>query len=699
MPSDELDILLDFSECNKHLLERLIRKNKKMKCSRLIHPELRRFALTLQYYSPSAYKYVRKKLDYCLPHARTLSKWYQSVHCEPGINSESMSLIQKQIKRSSYALIGALMFDEMSIRHDQHDVASETYGAVDLGRGVQGKNAVATEVLVFLVVCVNANWKVPIAYYFTHCLSAEAKANLINQCLIALHNINFQIVSVTCDGTHTNFSALEKLGCYFKLPNFKTYFFHPLSRKQPVFVYLDASHMLKLIRNNFAKIKNIIDDERRYISWSYLKKLNKLQTEETFTACNKVSLKHIDFAKQKMKVKLAAQLLSKSVSDALLFCKDDLKDPDFEKCDATAKFIKTFNDLFDIFNSHSIREYGYRKPINSENYEDINKVLNDTATYMKKLLEYVKDNRLRQVITGDKKAGFIGFLANIRSLQRSYKYLCVEKKLLSYIPTYKFSQDHLEMYFSVIRSRGGCNNNPDAVQFRSAFKKTLTHVELSVLNTGNCTPIDDIEILHVSSRRPALKVLDTPTSCWTKIIPIQEDHDYTENIITPLTPFSMNVIVYMAGFTVRKIQKKLGCIDCLKALITQPRKEEEAYHALIRRKSRGFLMYPSADVVNICRICEKALRTTFTNNNNILKPGMHSKLQNEIIAEFVGTNILHDLHGHTTNQHPLQRHRYFIIKVIVQTYLKARICHLLRLQNMKPSERQFYNKLIIFKGF
>lgn len=44
-----------------------------------------------------------------------------------------------------------------------------------------------------------------------HGLSAEKKANLINQCLISLHEINFKIISLTFDGTATNFTAFKTL--------------------------------------------------------------------------------------------------------------------------------------------------------------------------------------------------------------------------------------------------------------------------------------------------------------------------------------------------------------------------------------------------------------------------------------------------------------------------------------------------------
>ena len=41
---------------------------------------------------------------------------------------------------------------------------------------------------------------------------------------------------------------------------------------------------------------------------------------------------------------------------------------------------------------------------------------------------------------------------------------------MKYILTYKFSQDHLELFFGAIRSSGGFNINPTAQQFTAACK-------------------------------------------------------------------------------------------------------------------------------------------------------------------------------------------------------------------------------------
>lgn len=68
--------------------------------------------------------------------------------------------------------------------------------------------------------------------------------------------------------------------------------------------------------------------------------------------------------------------------------------------------------------------------------------------------------------------GVIGLLVCLNSME----YLCntriVETKSMSYLTMFKFSQDHIELFFGKIRSLGGFNNNPNARQFKSAYKKS-----------------------------------------------------------------------------------------------------------------------------------------------------------------------------------------------------------------------------------
>lgn len=79
------------------LYERLIQQKSNVvpKC---YSPNLRCFALTLQYYSPRAYEYVREEFGNCLPHPKTLSSWYRTVDGEPDISLEGLESATERIQ-------------------------------------------------------------------------------------------------------------------------------------------------------------------------------------------------------------------------------------------------------------------------------------------------------------------------------------------------------------------------------------------------------------------------------------------------------------------------------------------------------------------------------------------------------------------------------------------------------------------------
>ena len=51
-----------------------------------------------------------------------------------------------------------------------------------------------------------------------------------------------------------------------------------------------------------------MDSEGRRIKWEHISKLQQIQAEEGLNFANKLGTAHIDSQKQKMKVKLAAQV-------------------------------------------------------------------------------------------------------------------------------------------------------------------------------------------------------------------------------------------------------------------------------------------------------------------------------------------------------------------------------------------------------
>ena len=65
-----------------------------------------------------------------------------------------------------------------------------------------------------------------------------------------------------------------------------------------------------------------------------------------------------------------------------------------------------------------------------------------------------------------------GWLINIKSMTKLYDSI-VKTDEMMFICTYKLGQDPLETFFSSIRMKLGCGNNPTSIQFRAAFESLL----------------------------------------------------------------------------------------------------------------------------------------------------------------------------------------------------------------------------------
>lgn len=284
------------------LIKRQLKKSKSGKLSRAKYsPELRCFALTLNFYSPKAYKYVRKTFGTCLPAPRTLTKWYSNIDGRPGFTKEALAALKYKADANPHSKIYCtLVFDEMKIKTQSHDNPSgdRRFGYIDYGLDLITDNTdEATDVLVFLLVGINTPWKVPIGYFLVKGTSAKLKAQLVTKAFELVHETGIEIKALTCDGAKANLAMATELGCCLVANKLQTIILDPTTG-QRVYFFLDPSHMLKLIRNTFCDYKCFYDDNGNKIQWLYVEALHKIQEEELFYMANKLKANHIYYKKR-----------------------------------------------------------------------------------------------------------------------------------------------------------------------------------------------------------------------------------------------------------------------------------------------------------------------------------------------------------------------------------------------------------------
>ena len=160
------------------------------------------------------------------------------------------------------------------------------------------------------------------------------------------------------------------------------------------------------------------------------------------------------------------------------------------------------------------------------------------------------------------------------------------KSPFRYLLTYKYSQDHLELLFSCIRSRDGWNNNPNSLQLKYALRKMLLRNAVTASKNANCTDFNDKNtttiILIFHARKHSSPLID-----------MSIDKEVEKNNFTPEirmmvghldqrshTEFISNVLFYIGGSIVSKLVKLLTCPACRNSLVSScPASPAKSDHA------------------------------------------------------------------------------------------------------------------------
>ncbi|EZA50769.1 THAP domain-containing protein [Ooceraea biroi] len=468
------------------------------------------------------------------------------------------------------------MMDEMAIRKQLKWNHSEKkfVGYVDCGTVIREPDAMplAKEALVYLLTGINERWKIPVAYFYVNSVTSQERAEITLQVLNFIVPSGVNVIALTFDGLSANIKMCTEFNA--DVYNSRRYFRHP-SQDHDVVIFLDAAHMLKLIRTAWAIKRVLYDGNGNPIKWEFIENLVRLQENGYFHLANKINNKHLQWQTNKMSVKLAAQTLSQSCATALKLLMEE-GHPYFLECATTVKFLEIVNNAFDCLNSRSMFSHGFKRPLKPDTAFDMFKFCTEAIQYFSDL----KIHPNAKPITESKsKTGFLGFIIDLKNLKKIYQDY-VETGYLKYILSYKFSQDHLEIFFSVIRAMGGYNNNPNCVQFSSAYKCLLHYNEVKSSAAANCLPLDNTRLLTISSK------------------PIKKHCDYLkeeeiENVMIDdiLLHFDVNSTIHHAvlnisGFVERRVLQQLSCNTCIQLLNSC----KEATSHFIDLKSRKFAL-------------------------------------------------------------------------------------------------------------
>lgn len=460
---------------------------------------IRRFAFTLNFYSPKGYDYVREIFNRHLPAARTLRTWYSSINGSPGFTDESFDALKERAKiekENGKQLSVCLMFDAMYIRqHSQWDRATKKYLGHNMTRNKSNNSCLplATQALVFMVCGIQNDFKLPIGYFLNNGAKSDEIADMNTEIMYRLSQIGVQLVSITYDGAAENVAAAKRLGATLENP----FILNRFDNDNKVYLILDPPHMIKLARNCLGNNGVLYDGNGGEINWQYICNLANLQNSENINLGNKITKSHIDFKDNKMNVRLAVQTLSNSTAFSIEYLETHMKNPNFSNSGPTREYIQVFNNLFDIMNSkpkHCNDEY--KRPFSTETEQ----VFMNYFDYAKKIIKgysIMDGNNKKLVLNSRSFTPFYGFVQNMESFKGIY-YDNFKDRNSNKFYTFAASQDHAESFFGCIRRMNGCNDNPSEQQFIAAYKKLLFHNEVTTSLKSNV--LNDVtKILTVSS--------------------------------------------------------------------------------------------------------------------------------------------------------------------------------------------------------
>lgn len=491
---------------------------------------VRQLCLSIHYHSPRAYEFFRKSFNKNLPHSSTIAAWYRNsnISAEPGLNDDTLQRLkminQDNCHKGGKPLVCAILFDEMYIRRQIHwcQQSQKYFGYVTYP--VQDKIELKTSThppiakmaLVFMLRGVNQHFEFPLSYYFIDSLKSDQRVELLTDVIEKVTSCGIRVSNLTFDGYSSNFKMCKMLGADLNVDSntFKHYFINPADNDKYVYILPDPCHMEKLARNTLANKGVIYNAKNEKIEWKYFVELERLRREEDLKT-HKLSKKHIQWKRTIMNVRYAVETFSTKVADSMEFLmKNGYKY--FADAKATIEFVRRMDILFDILNSKNRPNQSiFKRPLNSDNKRVVFDFFNECTDYFKTLKIRITSKKMVRLVESKNQTSFKGFIICMASICSMYEELVEEDKLTESISVYSINQDHLEMFFGKIRSLNGHNDNPNVVQFRSAFRKLLCNTKIMAPENSNCQQFERFEnnspftnIYFVSSRRSKLNVLE-----------------------------------------------------------------------------------------------------------------------------------------------------------------------------------------------
>lgn len=411
------------------------------------------------------------------------------------------------------------------------------------------------------------------------------------------------------------------------------------------------------------------------IQWCFFKALVDYGRQNDFNLTHKMNGRHIDFKNKKMNVRLAVQTLSNSTANSLQFLMEH-QIPGFEKAGPTIKFARHFDSLFNIMNTHKIdnnQGNQFKNAINPLNQHEIISYLIEVRKYILGLkVRSQKSKKWIPVVSSRIKTGFRGFIMNIDSVINMYRELVEEQHCIDMIPTYRLSQDHLEMLFCKIRSFSPFDDNPTVQRFKSSYKKVQMISDFKISTEANIAPITQnmaINLLTISSQHKKTTTVNIGHGehCSEENLEIMErDQNHLIN----------STIAHVAFQIEARLLKPKGCASC-KAIFRGNNDRIQQQYCIGNN-------VPCRDTFQICTATDRAIEILMkTHQEHFIDKIIHLVLHaidfNDIFVNFFDDD--HDID-----------HKHYLVRFIINEYVHIKCTFIAKKKNIAMHQKYVRHK-------
>lgn len=457
------------------------------------HPMMIKWCLYLKSKSSSTYDALRHSGFIHLPSERLLYDYSHVIKPGVGYNTHVMEALATEIQQKNlteeWQQYVGILHDEIRIKedlvYDKH--TGELIGFINLdltGNSIldiehslkDEAPKMAKNVLVIMVRGIASNLKFPLAHFATAGITADQLFTILWEAVEILElDTGLKVLFITSDGASPNrrfirLHANNQNGIVYRSAN------RYADDGRHIYFISDAPHLLKTARNCMSnsysnKKSRQLWKNNKDISWMHIVNLFKDHCSGGLRLCPKLTRNHIDISSYGcMKVSLAAQVLSSTVANALELVYG-------AETSETVCFIRHMNKFFDCLNTRSLYEARNTRnenvaPYTSEDDQRLQYLVSDFLEYFSEWKANIA-NRAGQFSKSEISKMQLSY-QTLQGLEITVKSVveCVKIMLAKgapYVLTDHFNQDPIEQYFGILRTSGGCNNNPTLEQFNHSM--------------------------------------------------------------------------------------------------------------------------------------------------------------------------------------------------------------------------------------